>query len=72
MTVGLFSPIRLPYREAKAGPVASTLATRRGAVHLPNLTDHLLRDIGLFDGRQTRQGRAEPPRSARDLVDRYR
>jgi hypothetical protein len=72
MTVGLFSPIRLPYREAKAGPVASTLATRRGAVHLPNLSAHLLRDIGLFDTSETRQVRAEPPRSARDLVDRYR
>ena len=72
MTVGLFSAIRLPYQEAKAGPVASTLATRRGTVHLPNLSAHLLRDIGLFDTSETRQVRAEPPRSARDLVDRYR
>ena len=72
MTAGLFSAIRLPYWEAKAGPLASTLATRQDAIHLPNLSAHLLRDIGLFDGRQTRQGRAEPPCSARDLVDRYR
>jgi hypothetical protein len=72
MTAGLFSAIRLPYREAKAGLVATTLATRRDAVHLPNLSAHLLRDIGLIDTSQTRQGKAEPPRSARDLIDRYR
>jgi len=41
-------------------------------VGLYNLSDHLLRDIGVLDGSTGRDDGREVASSGRDLIDRYR
>jgi hypothetical protein len=70
MTIALFAVIRLPYFRWKQRVVVAGCAPQgEGA---PNLSGHLLRDIGLMDGHETIPARGEPACSARDLSDRYR
>ena len=69
MATALLDRIKPIYSNGKARPRICKAGTNPGAGELPDLSRHLLRDIGLFDGPESR---AEPPRSARDLLDRYR
>lgn len=71
MTATLFETIKLPYLRWRRCPV-NEVAICAGSAGTPNLPGHLLRDIGLLDGHETPRGNAEPPATARDLVERYR
>ncbi|CAM5776500.1 hypothetical protein LMIY3S_05558 [Labrys miyagiensis] len=72
MTTTLFNMIKWPYLTSG---LPSLSGRRRKLVPgslPPNISDHLLRDIGLIEGPEARRYGTEMPLSARDLIDRYR
>jgi hypothetical protein len=75
MTMAQLHRIGLPYFGWKSSGSIKQIeeaGKRPGALSQRNLSDHLLRDIGLLDGHEAARQLEEPACSSRDLIDRYR
>ncbi len=75
MTAVQFHHIELSYCNAGEDRQGGRLPRTSAPRHLTGLfgfSDHLLRDIGVLDGRPVRGRPVEAAASARDLIDRYR